>query len=569
MSEENKVRVYAPIQIDERVERAAQEKASTLAFPEEKQGDLQYMRSVLVSAGTNKNGAHFLPSEMMKARNTVVNKAIDIEHEEDKVIGHIYDCEYWYKDGSSFDPLKLMAEYEAAARNLDELDIDIAVAGVIHKMRFPELSDEITAGKWKVSMECYFKSFDLLIGDNNIITRDEAEALGYSPDDLIGGFVKVMAGTKALGKHLVSRVLRHITFSGMGLVTNPANPHSIIMETASIKDRMERAETVIDLEQVDNLRGHSVELSSATTDDSGSEELVSPEVGTLVVDSDGAVLDDPLYIELDKTTGGIKRVFSVNTKEEAALRWTGPGIGGPGSVMSYPDNMCKSFKKRLTKYNALDQSEGVVLHEHWCALFDTGCPVLGATAKAPECLRNQRNQVTKDQEDTTITKTVREHVDDGPGNTFTTVLSKPAVVNKVSARSDQIARLLKGAEDLRSSLRDYVAPGEKSVEITSQSINEASVVTEDKVVRYKNKMKAFETAKVLEPSASREKVEGFILQVGPEPELVLAGEDRDTAIEKACHILNDQDTTVVLSKLQSKFGDVLVTKDQLILTRKH
>jgi hypothetical protein len=566
MSDENKVRVYAPIQIDERVEKAAQEKASTLAFPEEKQGDLQYMRSVLVSAGTNKNGAHFLPSEMMKAHNTVVNKAIDIEHEEDKVIGHIYDCAYLYKDGSPFDPLKLMSEYEEAARDLNDLDIDIAVAGVIHKMRFPELSDEIAAGKWKVSMECYFKSFDLLIGDNNIITRDEAEALGYNPDDLLGGFVKVMAGTKALGKHLVARVLRHITFSGMGIVTNPANPHSIIMETASLKERMERAETVIDLEQVDNLRGHVVELSS-TTDDSGSEEPASIEVGTMVVDSEGAVLADPLYIEVDKDTGGIKRVISVNTEEASCLRWSGPGIGGPGSILSYPDTLCKSFKKRLTKYGALDQSEGVVLHEHWCTLFEESCPVIGATAKAPECLRNQRNAVTKDSKDTTITKTVRDHLNDAPSNTFATVLSRPILSTMSSARNEQIARLVKGTEELRNSLREYT--GTQTFEIASQSINEASVVTEGKVVRYKDKMKAFETAKMLEPAATREKVEGFILQVGPESNLVLAGEDRDAAVEMAHQILNEQDTTVVLSKLQSKFGDVLVTKDQLLLARKN
>ena len=86
MVEENKVIVYAPIEVEENVEKAAMEKAAVLAFPDEKQTDLQYMRSCLVSAGTNKNGAHFLPSEMMKAHNTVVHKAIDIEHDEEKVI---------------------------------------------------------------------------------------------------------------------------------------------------------------------------------------------------------------------------------------------------------------------------------------------------------------------------------------------------------------------------------------------------------------------------------------------------------------------------------------------------
>jgi len=142
-TEDNKIRLYAPIEVEEQVEKSAQEKASFLTFPEEKQQDLQYIRSCLVSAGTNKNGAHFLSSEMMQAHNTVVNKAIDIEHEEERVIGHIYDCAYLFKDGSQFDPLKIMADYEESQQDLDDLDIDIAVAGVIHKMRFPEYAEEI------------------------------------------------------------------------------------------------------------------------------------------------------------------------------------------------------------------------------------------------------------------------------------------------------------------------------------------------------------------------------------------------------------------------------------------
>lgn len=471
MVEENKVRVCAPIDVQSEVENAAWEKASVLAFPEEKQGDLQYIRSILVSAGTNKNGAHFLPSEMMRSHSTIVNKAIDIEHDESKVIGHIYEAAFLFKDGEQFDPTKILAEYEELSNDPDTLDIDICVAGVIHKMRFPELADEIFAGEWKVSMECYFKDFDIKIGDT-IITRDEAKALGYDPNDLIGGFVKIMAGQKALGKQFVSRVLRHITFSGMGVVKNPANPHSIIMETAEHKEQMERGERVIDLEHIDNLRGHKVELSS--TQEEVVEETTTAAVK--VVSEEGDVMvENPVYIEVDNETGGIKRILSVEGKEDAAARWSGNGLGGPGSVDSWPDEMCKSFKKRVTKFNALDQSEGQVVHEHWCALFEEACPVIGASAKAPECLRNQKNRTVKDETDNTLTKTIREHIEEAPGNTFTTVLPKPAVVNKVEAslpitaeeRAEQISRIKTGTEELRNlsrSLRSFVAAEKKTSE---------------------------------------------------------------------------------------------------------
>lgn len=460
MATENKVNVVAPILVETEVENLAKEKASTLAFPEEKQADLQYIRSILVSAGTNKNGAHFLPSEMMKAHNTIVHKAIDIEHEEDKVVGHIYDCAFLFKNGEVFDPTKLMADYKESSKSPDNIDIDIAIAGIIHKARFPNVSEEIGKGDWKVSMECFFKDFDLLIG-NEIITRKEAQSLGYDADSMIGGFVKVMAGTKLLGKHLVARVLRDIHFSGMGIVKNPANPHSIILETAAHREILNRPNLVIDLQSIDNLRGKKIEIKSEKAK-SKVENKVDKldnliEVKSIIANS---VSEEQIYVELDKETGGVKRVLSLGGKEGAALRFTGPGIGGPGTILSYPDEICKSFKKRATKFNALDQSEAVVLHEHWCALFEEACPVIGASSKAPECLRNQRNSVTRDLKDTTINKTIREHLSDGPGNTFTTILKPERTPDP--ERASQVSRIREQAQSLRNSLRDFVAAEKKT-----------------------------------------------------------------------------------------------------------
>ena len=166
-----------------------------------------------------------------------------------------------------------------------------------------------------------------------------------------------------------------------------------------------------------------------------------------------------VYVEIDEQTGGIKRILSTGGKENA-LRYTGPGIGGPGSINYWPDSLCASFKKRVTKFNALDQSEAVVLHEHWCALFEEACPVIGASAKAPECLRNQRNSVTKDPADSTITRTLREHLDNAPSNTNTTVLQTGSIaVDSMSA--EHITKMREEAKALRDSLREYVLSAEK------------------------------------------------------------------------------------------------------------
>ena len=47
-----------------------------------------------------------------------------------------------------------------------------------------------------------------------------------------------------------------------------------------------------------------------------------------------------------------------------------------------------------------------------------------------------------------------------------------------------------------------------------------------------------------------------------------AGTDRERAVEQAVEILNEQDTIVFLAKAVANIGDVIITKDQLILTRK-
>jgi hypothetical protein len=389
-----------------------------------------------------------MPSEMLRAHNTVVNKAIDIEHDEEKVIGHIYECAFLHKDGEQFDPNQTIAEAEESGASLDELDIDIVVAGVIHKMRFPELADEVSNGDWKVSMECYFKDFDIKIGDT-IITRQEAQMLGYDPNELVGNFVKITANNKELGVHPAARVLRGITFSGMGIVKNPANPHSIILETADVKDKKEKNTTVIDLQQIEELRNKEV------------AEETEEELEAVKVEAAGA----EFYIEVDEETGGIKRIFSTENNSENASRWSGNGIGGPGSMSSWPDEVCKSFKKRVTVYNALDQSEAQVLHEHYCALFEEPCPVIGASAKAPECLRNARNRTVRDERDDTLTKTVREHVEQGPGNTFTTTLVQPVATESASVDvKEQNERIIAQARDLRATLRDFISAEKKTSE---------------------------------------------------------------------------------------------------------
>ena len=100
MNELGKLRLYASIQKEE----PNKEISSILGIPppEKRQPDLQYFTSVFVSSGFNLNSAFFLPSELIKARNTIPFKPLDIEHEQDKIVGHLQASAFAYKDGSVF-----------------------------------------------------------------------------------------------------------------------------------------------------------------------------------------------------------------------------------------------------------------------------------------------------------------------------------------------------------------------------------------------------------------------------------------------------------------------------------
>ena len=61
---------------------ARRERASAIIdLPQgkDKQPDLQYFSAIFVSSGENLNHAYFMPSELVKAEGTIVNKALDIK----------------------------------------------------------------------------------------------------------------------------------------------------------------------------------------------------------------------------------------------------------------------------------------------------------------------------------------------------------------------------------------------------------------------------------------------------------------------------------------------------------
>lgn len=188
--------------------------------------DLYYCQSILVTSCWNKNDDVFDKAEVWVARHTPEDKPTNLEHDEKLIVGHITGNWPMDTDGN------ILSEGLA----IDELpDIyHIVTSSVIYnswddeelKSRAETLIDEIEAGKKFVSMECFFRDFDYVIGEGRaqkIVARNEETAF-------LTKHLRAYGGSGTYDGKRIGRLLRRINFSGKGFVDKPANPDSIIFD---------------------------------------------------------------------------------------------------------------------------------------------------------------------------------------------------------------------------------------------------------------------------------------------------------------------------------------------------
>tara|TARA_R100000152_G_C6780561_1_gene213493 strand:- start:65 stop:1570 length:1506 start_codon:yes stop_codon:yes gene_type:complete len=204
--------------------------AKSLAFEtlatNKDQFDLYYINSVLVSTGWNKNDDVFDREETWAARNTPQDKQFNFGHDEKDIIGHITDNMVIARDGN-------VVSEESQLPN----QFDIITSAVLYnswtdpelKERMARIIAEIEEGKWFVSMEALFSNFDYAVvtpdGSSKTIARNEESAF-------LTKHLRAYGGTGKYEGYEIGRLLRNITFSGKGLVSNPANPRSVIIRDA-------------------------------------------------------------------------------------------------------------------------------------------------------------------------------------------------------------------------------------------------------------------------------------------------------------------------------------------------
>ena len=189
--------------------------------------DLHYLESVLVSTGWNKNDDVFLCESTWNARNTPEDKQFNFMHNENDIIGHITGSYVLDKDGKAVADDSEMPE-----------EFDIITQAVLYnswtepenRERMEKIISEIKEGKWFVSMECLFAGFDYALtsdeGTSKLLARNEDSAF-------LTKHLRAYGGPGEYQGYKIGRALSNISFSGKGLVSKPANPRSVILNSKS------------------------------------------------------------------------------------------------------------------------------------------------------------------------------------------------------------------------------------------------------------------------------------------------------------------------------------------------
>jgi hypothetical protein len=186
--------------------------------------DLYPVTSILVSTVWNANDDVFLKDEVWNARHTPIHHPVNINHDQDIIVGHMTDI--WAVD----DHGEIIPE-DTAVEDLPAI-YSLVNASVVYTSWYEEeksaqvmeLINSIEENKMFVSMECIFEDFDYVLSnakEYKVVKRTEETAE-------ISKHLRCFGGNGLFGDYRIGRAPRGILFTGKGFTTNPANKRSII-----------------------------------------------------------------------------------------------------------------------------------------------------------------------------------------------------------------------------------------------------------------------------------------------------------------------------------------------------
>ena len=172
----------------------------------------------------NKNGDGIDSEAAVKIKDFFVHKPTNIEHDRDKIVGHIVSAGFSRYDDSS----RLMSDDEAL---IEENAYNIALAAVVYKTASKEFADLVVNstdaesdfyGTVSASWEVGFNDYVISVGGDDLhqstVISDPQEIEAYSP------YLKSLGGKGCLkdGRKVNRLIVGEIYPLGIGFTSNPA-----------------------------------------------------------------------------------------------------------------------------------------------------------------------------------------------------------------------------------------------------------------------------------------------------------------------------------------------------------
>lgn len=186
--------------------------------------DLFYTKSVLCTTSMNKNDDTFLPHEVWAARKTPVDKFSNLNHDPNKIVGHI-TCTWAIDETSNILADSLTAEEVPNFFHLCNGSVIYRrFADETLQAQSDELVEQIKAGEMFVSLEAFFSNFDYaLVQANEVVVIPRTSETSFLTKKL-----RCYGGDGIYDGAKIGRVLKNMTFGGVAFTPRPANPDSII-----------------------------------------------------------------------------------------------------------------------------------------------------------------------------------------------------------------------------------------------------------------------------------------------------------------------------------------------------
>lgn len=178
--------------------------------------DLMYLKFRYVHEGANGNSDVFIADELKDRHPTAIYKPLNMEHKETRIVGVIYDTEYFDREQS------------------DNGKAGVNIYAVMYKWLFPvdaeEINERYNNNDLSVSMETWFDNAEC-----SICNKSFAEESQYCEH---------LSSRYAVAEY--KRILHGITFGGVGIVKRPADSDAVALalaeesEKASLKSKVEK-----------------------------------------------------------------------------------------------------------------------------------------------------------------------------------------------------------------------------------------------------------------------------------------------------------------------------------------